>query len=49
MCRTIREAGMVPLAFGNQERWEGVHYLTIFNQKMAGEDTIAADYSLSGA
>ncbi len=47
MCRTIREAGMVPLAFGNQERWEGVHYLTIFNQKMAGEDTIAADYSLS--
>ena len=49
VCRTIREAGMVPLAFGNQERWEGVHYLTIFNQKMAGEDTIAADYSLSSA
>jgi len=47
MCGTIREAGMTPLAFGNQERWEGVHYMTIFNQKMAGEDTIAADYSLT--
>jgi raffinose/stachyose/melibiose transport system substrate-binding protein len=48
-CRAIREAGMVPLAFGNQERWEGVHYMTIFNQKMAGEDTIAADYALTSA
>jgi hypothetical protein len=37
-CGVIKEAGMVPLAFGNQERWEGVHYMTIFNQKMAGED-----------
>jgi raffinose/stachyose/melibiose transport system substrate-binding protein len=46
-CGKIREAGMTPLAFGNQERWEGVHYLTLFNQKMAGEDTIAADYSLA--
>lgn len=49
MCGTIRDAGMTPLAFGNQERWEGVHYMTIFNQKMAGEDTIAADYSLTSA
>ncbi len=46
-CGTIRDADMVPLAFGNQERWEGVHYMTIFNQKMAGEDVIAADYSLA--
>lgn len=49
MCGAIREAGMTPLAFGNQERWEGVHYMTIFNQKMAGEDTIAADYSLTSS
>ncbi len=48
-CRKISDAGMTPLAFGNQERWEGVHYLTIFNQKMAGEETIAADYSLSSS
>lgn len=47
LCRTISATGMPALAFGNQERWEGVHYLTIFNQKMAGEETIALDYSLS--
>lgn len=46
VCQTLREAGITPMAFGNQERWEGVHYLTIFNQKMAGEDTILRDYSL---
>lgn len=49
VCRTLRDAGITPMAFGNQERWEGVHYLTIFNQKMAGEDTILRDYSLEAA
>lgn len=49
ICRTVSAAGMPALAFGNQERWEGVHYLTIFNQKMAGEETIALDYSLSNS
>jgi len=47
LCTTVSKAGVTPLAFGNQERWEGVHYLTIFNQKVVGEATIAKDYSLS--
>ena len=46
-CTTLKAAGVTPLAFGNQERWEGVHYMTIFNQKMAGEETILADYTLA--
>ncbi len=47
LCTKSSEAGMPALAFGNQERWEGVHYMTIFNQKVAGEAALAADYSLS--
>ncbi|MFZ1768964.1 MAG: extracellular solute-binding protein [Caldilinea sp.] len=47
LCTKVSDAGMPALAFGNQERWEGVHYMTIFNQKVAGEDVLAADYSLS--
>ncbi|MBW7884647.1 MAG: extracellular solute-binding protein [Caldilineaceae bacterium] len=47
LCTKVSDAGMPALAFGNQERWEGVHYMSIFNQKVVGEDTLAADYSLS--
>jgi raffinose/stachyose/melibiose transport system substrate-binding protein len=46
VCGTLRDAGITPMSFGNQERWEGVHYMTIFNQKVVGEETILADYSL---
>ena len=46
VCRTLREAGITPMSFGNQERWEGVHYLSMFNQKVAGEETILQDYAL---
>ncbi len=45
-CTTLHDAGVTPMAFGNQERWEGVHYLSIFNQKVVGEQQIMQDYSL---
>ncbi len=47
ICRTLSEQGITPMSFGNQERWEGVHYLSMFNQKVVGEDTIAEDYILA--
>lgn len=47
LCTTLQERGITPAAFGNQERWEGVHYLSLFNQRVVGEDQIAADYSLT--
>lgn len=47
VCMSLRDAGITPMSFGNQERWEGVHYLSILNQRMAGEDTIASDYTLT--
>ena len=47
MCQTLKDKGITPIAFGNSERWPGVHYLTIFNQKVVGEKTTANDYNLS--
>ena len=47
LCRTLDEKGVTPIAFGNSERWPGVHYLTILNQKVVGEATTADDYNLS--
>lgn len=49
VCVALRDAGIVPMAFGNQERWEGVHYMTIFNQKLVDQDTMFADYALSSS
>jgi raffinose/stachyose/melibiose transport system substrate-binding protein len=45
LCRTIKAKGVTPMAFGNQERWEGVHYLSLFNQKIVGEKQSLLDYS----
>ena len=47
LCKTLKDKGITPIAFGNSERWPGVHYLTIFNQKVVGEKTTANDYNLS--
>ncbi|MDZ4769353.1 MAG: extracellular solute-binding protein [Chloroflexota bacterium] len=47
VCQALRAADITPMSFGNQERWEGVHYMSILNQRMAGEDTIAGDYTLT--
>lgn len=45
-CTKLKDAGITPMAFGNQERWEGVHYLSIFNQKVVGEQQTLQDYGL---
>ena len=47
ICRTLSENGVTPLSFGNSERWQGVHYLSIFNQKIVGETQTSVDYSLA--
>ena len=46
LCQTLRDSGVTPMSFGNSERWQGVHYLSIFNQKLVGEEQTAVDYSL---
>jgi raffinose/stachyose/melibiose transport system substrate-binding protein len=47
MCQTLSSKGITPIAFGNSERWPGIHYMTILNQKVVGDEQIAADYSLT--
>jgi raffinose/stachyose/melibiose transport system substrate-binding protein len=49
LCTTLKDKGITPISFGNSERWPGVHYMTIFNQKVVGEATTAGDYDLSNA
>ena len=46
-CKTLKAKGITPISFGNSERWPGVHYLTILNQKVVGEKQTAVDYGLS--
>jgi raffinose/stachyose/melibiose transport system substrate-binding protein len=48
-CKTLKAKGIVPISFGNSERWPGIHYMTILNQKVVGDAQIAADYSLKPA
>ncbi len=45
-CKTLKAKGIMPISFGNSERWPGIHYMTILNQKVVGDAQIAADYSL---
>jgi raffinose/stachyose/melibiose transport system substrate-binding protein len=49
LCTTLKDKGITPISFGNSERWPGVHYLTIFNQKVVGESVTANDYNLSNS
>ena len=46
LCGTLRDRGYTPISFGNSESWPGVHYMTILNQKVVGEERTALDYSL---
>ena len=45
-CKSLKDKGITPISFGNSERWPGIHYMTILNQKVVGDAQIAADYSL---
>lgn len=47
LCTTLQDRGYSPMSFGNSERWQGVHYMSIFNQKVVGEERIEEDYALT--
>jgi raffinose/stachyose/melibiose transport system substrate-binding protein len=49
LCRDIRavDASIVPVPLGNSERWKLNHYITMFNQRVLGQDGTAADYALT--
>ena len=45
-CKSLKAKGITPISFGNSERWTGVHYLTILNQKLVPQSTRSRDYLL---
>ncbi len=45
----IKNAGIVPISFGNKEPWAVAHYLTTLNQKMVPEDVRLGDYEGSSS
>ncbi len=44
---TLLQAGVTPIAFGNQYPWAACHYITGLNQKLVSQDTRMADHNQS--
>ncbi|WP_226781519.1 ABC transporter substrate-binding protein [Oceaniglobus trochenteri] len=49
MCRDIRaiDSNLVPLPLGNSERWKLIHWITMLNERIVGQEATSVDYSLS--
>jgi len=48
VCEALKEAGIVPIAFGNEFPWASSHYVGDFNAKLVPADVIQSDYLLTG-
>jgi raffinose/stachyose/melibiose transport system substrate-binding protein len=48
VCAVLKDAGVVPIAFGNEFPWASSHYVGDFNAKLVPGDVIQSDYLLSG-
>lgn len=46
VCETLKQAGVTPLAVGNQYPWVVCHFITTLNTKLVPEDVLQANYSL---
>ena len=42
---TLKQNGVTPIIFGNQDPWAAIHYLTGLNQKLVPEDVRMKDYN----
>lgn len=51
LCGSIRavDASLVPWPLGNSERWKLNHVITMLNERVLGQDALAADYALTAA
>jgi raffinose/stachyose/melibiose transport system substrate-binding protein len=48
-CGTLRSQDITPMAFGNQDGWPAIHYITQLNSYNVPAETLAADYEPSTA
>lgn len=46
VCEKLKNAGIIPVAIGNQYPWVVCHYLTTLNVKLVPEEILQANYSL---
>jgi raffinose/stachyose/melibiose transport system substrate-binding protein len=44
VCERIKQAGITPIALGNDLKWPAHHFATIMFQKLVGEKQVLADY-----
>jgi raffinose/stachyose/melibiose transport system substrate-binding protein len=42
-CKVLKNAGYIPIAFGDQENWAVGHYLTTLNQRIVAPKVLQAD------
>lgn len=47
VCETLKENGVIPVAFGNEFPWASAHYVGDMNAKLVDGDTLRADYLLT--
>lgn len=47
VCKTLKDAGVTPIAFGNEFPWASAHYVGDFNAKLVDSATLQADYLLT--
>jgi raffinose/stachyose/melibiose transport system substrate-binding protein len=45
LCETLKGAGLIPLAFADQNKWPAGHMLSVFGGYIAGKDKLAAAIS----
>lgn len=45
VCQTFKDAGLIPLALGNQDPWASCHYISTFNGMCVPEDIREKDYN----
>ena len=48
VCKKLKADGVIPIAFGNRDKWGACHYITIMNQKIVGEKKLQEAYATSG-
>lgn len=48
LCQSIKAAGIVPLALGNQQRWPAHHYPFVITQRLLGKEATEKQYDPLG-
>ncbi|MCD6351785.1 MAG: extracellular solute-binding protein [Armatimonadetes bacterium] len=48
LVKKLRQAGVIPIALGNQQRWPAHHFLSVLFQRLMGEEAVERQYDPLG-